>query len=194
MIDFKGMRYAAGLSLNDVAKRTGYSRSHVANVEAGTTGASRAYEEVFQRAVSNDNNQLLANLDTVTTQQVINKTYRDLERLILKASHHTQSLTTAMEAARNSQKTYDSILEIMQVIVKLGVHNQAPGNFDIMEAGPEQQKNASNDIVSIWISALKKYNIHNQDQATRDQILESLIEIFKEEFDALPTPAASVLP
>jgi transcriptional regulator with XRE-family HTH domain len=170
--EFRTIRHNEKLSLSDVARLTGYSKGHVANVESGKADASLQYTETFLRAVGHSHTghvptiKLMADLSTQAARS------QQLQEEILD--------TTAKfkELSRTNGRMISQVLDIIRVV------EISPGEeFNITEASPDEQLEISNYIISSTVELLKRYNFHKLETIDRKKIIANLIEAVAQELN-----------
>lgn len=174
-MDFKTLRYNAGLSLTQVAKATGYSKSHVASVESGTTHPSEAYSQIFSRVVKP------LSVDGASPNQAIPaKIHRELGSLTRRASVKVNELQALTATAKEVAKLYEQITLLAST--HLDTHNQAQEttDFNLMEVPADESKEAADHIVQTWLGILKQYNVHKLTQEDQDQVIDTIQILFKD--------------
>ena len=116
--NFKLERKAANLSLAQLATLTGFSRSHIANVEAGIVGASQRYIESFNRALG------LGTTD-LANQVPITKLVQDLAIKAVEANDLNDSVQEAAVKLKQLAKITNDMVLQMNTIAKAQIQTHA---------------------------------------------------------------------
>lgn len=155
-MDFKSLRQQSGLSLNQLATRTGYSKSYVVKVEGSEFAPSARYREAFQRAI----NQAEKPLD----QQIpITKLVQELGAKNAKNKSILADVKPALLKLKDFTDIATSIVELADSIAsQQAVSSVSPNesDIDLADADPETIHAAQEDIINTIIQALKKWNVH----------------------------------
>lgn len=109
--DFHELRKSKGLSLQQLANLTGYSKSHVANVESGTASPSKKYIEAFQRA--------LGLLDTPLEDPMsLRKIADDITLKVAHANEVHHQLSTLIPNLKELQKLHTDLMQQVNIITR----------------------------------------------------------------------------
>lgn len=109
--NFHDERKAAKLSLNELATLTGFSKGHIANVEAGVANPSQRYIEAFNRATGNSDIPL-------TDQVPINKLVSDLAIKVAEADDLNGHIQLAAVSLKALAKLNTDMLRLISSIAK----------------------------------------------------------------------------
>lgn len=151
-MDYRSLRNKAGLSLNDVATRTGFSKSQVVKVESGEISPSVRYQEAFLRALELNDTPL-------EDQQPITRLVHELGARQGKAKAIIADIKPALQKTGDLIQTLNAMIDLVDTIAKHQGQDSS-SITDLREATDEEQAKALDEITTAIINVLKKWNIH----------------------------------
>lgn len=189
VIDFKADRYKAKLSLAELAKATGFSKGHVANVEAGTATPSTRYMEAFNRAVGNAQ-------EALENQVPLTKLVSDLAVQAAQADELNQIIQDNTQRMRQLAKINSTIIQAVNAIARTQAVSTQPTlptqlttPVNVFQASERVQLEAQQDIKDTIMAVLKKWGIDKatevNNKAKRDLIRQLISDVLD---DISPLP------
>jgi transcriptional regulator with XRE-family HTH domain len=167
--DYKALRLASGLSLSEIAKRTGYSKGHISNVELGVSGPSHAYHEAFMRIVDPANNTV------ASAEKPMMKLLSELSMANSEIANLAAAHKVATDKANQLAKSSTRIIELVSAIVSRQKTLNQESDFDITKADPDVQREAADYIVSSIVESLRYWNVHKLPPQIQEPILTNIL-------------------
>lgn len=171
VMDYKAMRHRAGLSLNDIAVRTGYSKSQVAKVEAGLVHPSKQYQAAFQIAVNS------LDMPSSEKQVPLTKLTAELTVQLTRARELQEELKRNIFKGNSLIKAHETILDIVYTLTQQQSQRaNSQTDIDLTTADPEVRAQAEDHITTAVTEALQHWNIHKLPEKVRETAVRHLME------------------
>lgn len=171
--DYRQAREHAGLSQATVSRRTGYSRTHVINVEAGRANPSSTYTQLFREAVDPSYSepapeQAVLEIPSLNRMRKsvansgdeVSSAHRQLSRLKAELDVTMRGISNAIGAVSN-------IVEQSTRIAQSAASSPNPYYFDPTTASDEDTEAVAQYICSV---ILELFTEHNFDRLSEAQL------------------------
>jgi transcriptional regulator with XRE-family HTH domain len=166
-LEFHELRKSKGLSLQQLANLTGYSKSHVANVESGTASPSKKYVESFQRAVGL--------LDTPLEDPMsLRKITDDITLKVAHANEVHHQISMLVPNLKELQKLHTDLIQQVNIITRNRKYPATVSSEIVMAPSMEQ-------TVSTIVAALLQFGLTKDEPDTFNEIVSDV-------WDRIPTP------
>lgn len=157
--DYLGKRAEADLSISEVARLTGYSRSHISKVERGLVGPSNDYRVAFLSAVEGRATVKKPDFTVYPTQRA--------KKLASDSNALLQASLSHMDARiRSITKAQKSLTQLVDVIDKLTVgapeYNMA--GFDPAVASDSDLDAVFDHMVDVIVEMMVTHRFHTLDE------------------------------
>lgn len=193
-MDYKAAREAAGLSITQLCRLTGYSKAHTINIQNGQH-PSEAYKKAFENAISNKH--LISDRVLPSSVFVDGKPRR---ASVLRKRRELKSTTETIGSIADRAQF---ILKDLKDLAKLAAKAESdaaiivdstgesldplPTNFDPTRAPIEDQNDLANYLCGVMIELLTAYNYHTMSSDQFEGVFVQMCKHVREEIARLHT-------